>query len=646
MLPIKSLLLLLTCYASLALSAPATEGQRARFNHLYTAAAKGHALSAQQIEALAAYPLYSYLRYYRLRPRLRDLPAAEVSEFLRTFGGTHIGEKLRTEWLQETVRRGRFDLFDDAYVHQSDIELRCHALARELRQAPSTAASKLGTQIWLTGKSQPPACDALFAELRAKSMLSDRLVWQRIVLAAQAGNPLLSISIAKRYARASDQALAANFVKVANRPSSTLGIAALKHDTEQVRDIVAYGIARHARQQAGKAYGAWQRASKRYRFSDAQAGYVQQILAKSAVKQNSSLALTLLDEVNSAGIDNEIETLQLREGLRARAWTKLVRWTAAPPRGQTTNPLRWRYWQARALAETGQVDGAREIFTALARERDYYGFLASDKLNVPYTITHTPVAPSAEERARIAALGGVQRAAEFYRLGYRAQARQELEFEAMHGDKRQQEVAAHIVYEWGWYNQAIAMLGKVEAYDDLDLRFPLLHRELVAKYARQRQLPPALIYSIIRGESAFMTDARSVAGALGLMQLMPATGQATARQIGVSLKSDAELTRPDKNIALGSEYLRQMLRRFGGHFPLAAAAYNAGPGRVRGWLAQTSCAPADVWIDTIPFTETEAYVRRALFYAAIYEHRLGIDIAPLATRMAAIGGAATARGQC
>ena len=102
----------------------------------------------------------------------------------------------------------------------------------------------------------------------------------------------------------------------------------------------------------------------------------------------------------------------------------------------------------------------------------------------------------------------------------------------------------------------------------------------------------------------------------------------------------------ETNLAIGSEYLRQVLRQFGGSFPLAAAAYNAGPGRVRGWLKNSRCAPADIWVDTIPFAETEGYVRRALFYAAIYEWRLGVTVATLADRMRGMTHAAGTPGQC
>ena len=244
-----------------------------------------------------------------------------------------------------------------------------------------------------------------------------------------------------------------------------------------------------------------------------------------------------------------------------------------------------------------------------------------------------PIAPDEVELAEILARPGILRARELYRLAMPFKARREWGHEVGQLTHRQLEVAAFVVHNWGWYDRAILALGKAQAYDDLVIRFPLLHEQLVRNYAAKRGLDPSVLYSIIRTESAFMEDARSPAGALGLMQVMPATGRETARRIGATLSSARELLDPKKNVTIGSAYLKQVLSRFGGSFSLAAAAYNAGPHRVRGWRPKNGCVPADIWIDTIPFTETRRYVRRASFYATVYQWRLNEKMQPLATRL-------------
>ena len=120
-----------------------------------------------------------------------------------------------------------------------------------------------------------------------------------------------------------------------------------------------------------------------------------------------------------------------------------------------------------------------------------------------------------------------------------------------------------------------------------------------------------------------MSHARSHAGAMGLMQLMPATARSVARQM---LKRKPprrhELYEPDTNIALGSAYLKQMKGELGDSSVLATAAYNAGPHRVTRWLPDRTL-PADIWIELVPFKETRGYLRRVLAYTVIYEKRMG-----------------------
>jgi len=630
----RFLLLAALCGFTLAAMADDLARQRALFEAKYREVLKGATPRAETLTALRGYPLTPWLSYHPLKRKLRALPAQEVRAFLAAHAGSLPAERLRTDWLREAARQGRFDLFNEDYTPQSDPELRCHALRRDLDGGNKPRAVKAGLELWLTGKSQAPGCNAVFEILRTRGALTDALVWQRVMLAAKGGNTSLAVVIAKNYAAPSDRVLADLLHKVHGTPSQTLKLTAGKPDSLQLRDVIAHGLGRYAHQGLASATLAWRQVRDKYPFTPAQAGVVQRELAVAAVAATHPQRLDYLRDVNDAGVDDAVERFRLREGLRARAWQDLVVWTAGPPRGATTNALRWRYWHARALGETGQQEASLTTFRELATERDYYGFMASDRAGVPYAMTHKPIRPTAEERRGIGESGGLQRAREFYQLNRPGEARNEIAFELEGRPRREQEVGAALIYEWGWHAQAILMLGQMQSYDDLDLRFPLLHKSLVTKFAEARGLPPALIYAIIRGESAFVTDARSPVGALGLMQVMPATANATARQIGLRLRSNAEITQVDTNIAIGSEYLRQVLRQFGGYFPLAAAAYNAGPSRVKAWLKNAACTPEDVWVDTLPFLETEGYVRRALFYAAVYEFRLGVTVSPLGSRMA------------
>jgi soluble lytic murein transglycosylase len=138
----------------------------------------------------------------------------------------------------------------------------------------------------------------------------------------------------------------------------------------------------------------------------------------------------------------------------------------------------------------------------------------------------------------------------------------------------------------------------------------------------------ALVYAIIRQESGFETDAVSRSGALGLMQLMPATASWVALKLPLPFSPAALTTDGPYNITLGRAYLERLLDDFGGSYALAIAAYNAGPGRVKQWLQDYGdprgggIGMVD-WIELIPIAETRGYVERVLENLQIYREQLG-----------------------
>ena len=130
-----------------------------------------------------------------------------------------------------------------------------------------------------------------------------------------------------------------------------------------------------------------------------------------------------------------------------------------------------------------------------------------------------------------------------------------------------------------------------------------------------------------------MRDVRSRAGAIGLMQLMPATGRQVAREINLAYAGLDTLTDPDHNIRLGTSYLGSMAARYDGNHVLATAAYNAGPHRVDRWLPQSTMVDARIWIENIPYNETRKYVRRVLAADTIFHWRLTGEMQRLSDRL-------------
>jgi len=186
-------------------------------------------------------------------------------------------------------------------------------------------------------------------------------------------------------------------------------------------------------------------------------------------------------------------------------------------------------------------------------------------------------------------------------------------------DKERLTLAAKLAQRWHWDQVAIATLVKADYWDDLGLRFPVYYADQVRNNAMLQQVEPAIVFGLIRQESIFNKDAESAVGALGLMQIMPKTGMQIARELKEKWQSEQSLFSPDVNVRYGAFYYKKLLNRFQGHAALAAAAYNAGQGRVAKWLPSVGAMPADIWIETIPFKETRKYVTSVLAYAIIYQ---------------------------
>ena len=628
------LALLLVTGAVVSAAETGITAQRDIFKRARKAQTHGDYVQARRLAAtLGDYPLRAYLDYEDLRHRLDTASDAQMLAFIETHQGAYLGEHLRTRWLRELARQARWSTFLRAWRAQDDIVLQCQRLSARLGTEPVSAVLPDIQARWRAGGGRGSACAPAFARLYASARLNDAQLWERIASAMESGDVSVAREVASHLRAARYRKLFALWPQAVATPQALLRAAELE-DSVEGRQIAVHAVARLAQQDVDSARASWRETFTRLTFTDEERARAARAIALAAAGSKHVARIALLDAVPAAAVDVDVQRYQLREGIAAQAWAELARWTERVPLSPDES-LRWRYWRARALGEIGRREAAHELLLELAGERDYYGFLAADRLGLDYQFRDASIAATAHELDALSARPGLRRAREFEHVALPAHAAREWHFEMQRLAHRELEVAAVLASQWGRPERAIFALGMANAYDDLTLRFPLRYAELAHQYAARHKLDPARVLAIIRSESAFNAAARSPVGALGLMQLMPQTARETARSAGVRLDSPHALLEPSTNIALGTTYLRQMLARYDGNFAMAAAAYNAGPGRVRQWQG-SQCVPSERWIESIPFTETRGYVRRALFYAAIYQRRLERPIMKLAAIMPAI----------
>ena len=602
--------------------------QRGLFNQAQEALRTKDIESFQQLSAgLKDYPLYYYLRYQYLKPRLTEVPSSSIYEFLDLYGQSALGNTLRQAWLEYLIGQQDWSGFLRAYTPQKSIVLQCASIQARLEtgQAPQTVLAEAKT-LWLSDKSLPVQCHHAFELLYQSGVMNDDLLWQRIQIVMGKDQLNVATLIAK-WLSSNQQPWFARWQTMHKNPEQTLSQFDAP-DTPIGRNILVYGIKRLASQQFDLATTYWDNLQHRYAFSVEQIGEVQRELALASAKQEHPQALRWLAAVHKNFLTPKFNETRMRFVLERQYWPAVGDFITEMS-DEEKKDLKWRYWLARALEQTSQSDTAHRLYQELAKERDYYGFLAANKIGTSYHLQNKPIIFTPTDQANLMKNFSIAAAYEFHQQGMQKEGRQEWQYAIESLPQRQQAIAAALAGRWGWYSQAILTASKANAYDDLEVRFPLAFYPHLSTASKEQGVDLAWIYGIIRQESVFMDDARSRAGALGLMQLMPATARLVAKKLGIRLNAKEDILDVDTNVSLGTSYLRQMLERFDGNYMLATAAYNAGPGRAKRWAEENPCIPPDLWVELIPFDETRTYVRRVLFYTSVFEMRLGQASRPL-----------------
>jgi soluble lytic murein transglycosylase len=334
---------------------------------------------------------------------------------------------------------------------------------------------------------------------------------------------------------------------------------------------------------------------------------------------------------------------QVRAALRAPAneperWSLIQRAIDAMS-GNEQKEAAWVYWKSRsmlALAPAGtsgdaERAAARVMLGDIAGQLNFYGKLATEELGGSVVMPPAPAPLAAAERDAARNNPGFARALQLIALGLRSEGVREWNYTLRGLGDRELLAAAAFACEREVWDRCINTSDRTRGEVDMAQRFPTPFRKEVLARARETGLDPAYIYGLIRQESRFVMDARSGAGASGLMQLMPATAKWTAKKIGLDFKPEM-LTDRDVNLRLGASYLKLVLDDFGGSQALAAAAYNAGPGRPRKWRDGPVLEPA-IWAESVPFPETRDYVKKVLSNATYYAAQLGVPAPSLKERL-------------
>ena len=575
--------------------------------------------------SLQDYPLYPWLRYIEFRRNYGRHPESEIEEFLATVPNSPISDLVRGLWLDRLARQHRWERFLEVYASMQpgglDARRRCLHARALLETGNDFAGFEATAKLWRVPRSQDKACDRTFALWTKRGGRTSEHLWHRIEISLRRGNRGLAAYVARLLDKP-DRAIAERWIRDYRRPLKIVSRAGQVGRKPAWRVPVSVAIANLARRNPGAAARAWRTAAEGSPPPPAELnafaswriglGFAQDHRIPEAVEWVERVP----EELRSPRLLGVLALLYLAQGRWADTLAAL---DALPP--EPRDELQWQYWRARALSALGRTEEAP--WAELAAKRDYYGFLAADRIGAPYRIRQEPAGSSPESIEHVGRMGGLRRAQEFNAIGLQSYFNREWRYLVNHLEGSDLTAAATIASRNGWYFEAIRAAARARAFDRLDLRFPVVWKDQAISAADAHGIDPAWILATIRMESAFRPRARSPAGALGLMQVMPATARRIAKAAGVRYAGTRTVLNPEENIRLGAAYLRFVLERMQGHAALASASYNAGPHRAERWLAAAPGMEPDLWVEFIPYSETRKYVKRILEYRIVYRHLLG-----------------------
>lgn len=566
--------------------------------------------------AIENHVLAGYVEYHRLRNRLPHLDTSVVNDYIERYADSPLSGWLRGVAEVSYGHSGRFE----SLLAVSDGKPRgtirqCYYYTALLDRDPATAAQG-GLDLWLTGGSQPNACDDLFAALRTRGVIDGLAIWQRQMLAWENGEDglarYLSRSLPSTWngAQSAFERLQKNYAAITQIPVSIgpggAGSAAL------------FTAAMHnfTRADTEAALEAWRKVGPHLSLDASQRHQIEHDLAFYSMAREIRNNEGWVDDALPRLADGDLLKLRVRRALAQRNWNEVIHWVHAMP-DEARQSAHWQYWLGRALAKQGNDQASRDAYAIAATQRGFFGFAAADRLNQPYNLNLERATFNDSFRRQVANWPAVKRAEALQRIGEHGLARSEWYGAVARASEEEAKAMADYALSQGRYATLVQTTITAKQWDALDWRFPGAYRDSFLRWGETAGVDPFLLMGIARRESAFNNEAVSPVGARGLMQLMPGTAALVSSQMGSVNPSLEGLFDPEINIRLGSTYIRDMLKRYRGNRLAATAAYNAGPSRVDRWLRE-SPDEFDLFVESIPFRETRNYVQAVLAYQVIF----------------------------
>jgi len=598
---------------------------------------------SELLPEVRGHALEPWAAYWELRARLPEAMPDEVSAFLQRWAGTYQEDRLRNDWLRLLGQRrdwGRFAELHPAFRMGDDREVQCYALTIDhIEGKTPDGAVDAVVRNWQGLRDADDGCTHAASELFAAGKLPALEVWRKARLAIEANRA----TAARNAVAIVAPDVASQVLELSSNPAKFLTSRAAA-PTRQSQELVVMALIRLASRSPDTAAalleGKWAG-----QLTPEERSWTWGVIGKQSALNLSDAAMGYFNQVGKdSHLSDDLLGWKVRAALRAGQW-KVVRKAIDAMGDEARQDSTWIYWKARAMLALQPSDAertqAQQLLLGIAGTGGFYEQLALEDVGQRITVPPAPAPLTAQEKAAARANPSLHRGLYAILIGLRSEGVREWNYATnLHQSggmgERELLAAADLACQREIWDRCINTSERTKTVADYTQRFPMPFQKAVVAHSAGVGLDPAYVYGLIRQESRFIMDARSGVGASGLMQVMPATARWTAKKIGMTGFTADQINDRDTNITIGTAYLKLALDDFAGSMPLAAAAYNAGPGRPRNWR-NGPVLDAAIWAENVPFTETRDYVKKVLANTTNYAAILTGQPQSLRSRLGTVG---------
>ncbi len=561
---------------------------------------------------LVNYPLYIELEYKELHKN-KNINNDDVISFIKKYKTSYLSEKAYVNLIYRLSKKNDIEKLITNYQQTDSIDLHCLYIRARIKRNMLNKIEDEIIPIWLSGKSQPKSCDFIFRWFYKNKKMTDELVWQRINIALES----INYSLAKylvRFISNKNKIWANMLLKVYISPRKNLISKSFKENNRYKEIIFSTGLDRISKKNYVSAIKYLNKIKSLYAISDQfyHRKLIDIFIIALKTNQKNIFQNNDFNNIKTSNIDFYLALGNY--SIFNSNWAKIIQTISFLPE-TIAKEEKWSYWYGKSLYKL-KDEKYKIALDNLSKKRSYYGFLSASILNRKINVVNIPYKVEKEELDRVGSINEVKRIRELYIIGERRSAREELQYFFRNSNEKDLNSVNVLFKKWGWSIGSILGYGNTKYLDDVKSRFPVLYENYFDKYSKSN-IEKSLLLGIARKESIFIEYAKSSAGAIGIMQVLPETAYWVLKKNKKKKVSANYLYNKELNIFLGSYYFNYLLLKKKSYVE-AIASYNAGLHNVSKWRKNNYSAE-DSWVEFIPFNETRNYVKLVIEYSLVYD---------------------------